>query len=344
MEAKISVIVPVYNVEKYLDRCVKSIINQTLKELEIILVDDGSPDNCPTMCDDYAECDGRVKVIHKKNGGLGFARNSGIEASSGEFIAFVDSDDYIEPDFYEKLYNNAKENNAEICLAGMTIVNGDKKTKCENIFAGTVFDKEDVLTRLLPGTLGADENNENFSSMSSCIGIFSRKLIDENNIRFVSERDFISEDAIFDIDIYRRASRVSFIDSTGYYYSYNEQSLTHSYMPDRFDKIKILCRHELDLLKDSGVYDICKIRIYSTFLGNLRALLKQEAVYAKEKSGIKLGLERMKNIVNDDFLQRVLSEYNYSKLPLKQRISCLCLDKKLRLLTFLFSYLQSRRS
>lgn len=101
--AKISVIVPVYNVEKYLDRCVQSIVDQTYTNLEIILVDDGSPDNCPAMCDAWAEKDSRIKVIHKENGGGGAARNEGLKIAAGEYIAFVDSDDYISPRIYEYL-------------------------------------------------------------------------------------------------------------------------------------------------------------------------------------------------------------------------------------------------
>jgi len=92
---KVSVIVPIYNVEKYFERCMRSLLNQTLKEIEIILVDDESPDNCPAMCDEYAGTDNRVKVIHKKNEGLGFARNSGLEIATGEYVAFVDSDDFV---------------------------------------------------------------------------------------------------------------------------------------------------------------------------------------------------------------------------------------------------------
>ena len=103
-EELISVIVPVYKVEKYLNKCVQSIIQQTYTNLEIILVDDGSPDNCPQMCDEWAKKDSRIVVIHKKNGGLSDARNAGIAVAKGKYIGFVDSDDYIESTMYEDLY------------------------------------------------------------------------------------------------------------------------------------------------------------------------------------------------------------------------------------------------
>lgn len=99
--AKISVIIPVYGVEKYLNRCVESVVNQTFKDLEIILVDDGSPDNCPKMCDEWASRDARIRTVHRENGGLSCARNTGLTVASGEYVTFIDSDDWIAPDTYE---------------------------------------------------------------------------------------------------------------------------------------------------------------------------------------------------------------------------------------------------
>ena len=107
----VSIVLPIYNVEKYLDRCIESVINQTYRNLEILLVDDGSPDDCPQKCEEWAKKDGRIKVIHKANAGLGYARNTGIENASGEYICFFDSDDYIDPSTIEKAYNTAQKLN-----------------------------------------------------------------------------------------------------------------------------------------------------------------------------------------------------------------------------------------
>lgn len=110
----VSVIVPIYKVEKYLRQCLDSIINQTYKNLEIILVDDGSPDNCPKICDEYARKDDRIKVIHKENGGLSSARNAGLDICKGEYISFIDSDDYIDSHFFSSLVSKAQSENADI--------------------------------------------------------------------------------------------------------------------------------------------------------------------------------------------------------------------------------------
>ena len=113
---KVSIIVPVYKVEQYIDNCIKSLLSQTLIEIEIILVDDGSPDNSGEICDAYQKIDNRIKVIHQENGGLSKARNSGLKIANGEYIVFVDSDDWIKNTMCEKLYNAAQEDNAEIAI------------------------------------------------------------------------------------------------------------------------------------------------------------------------------------------------------------------------------------
>lgn len=120
MEPCISVIVPVYKVETYLRKCVDSILSQTYQNLEIILVDDGSPDNCGAICDEYAQKDPRIKVIHKKNGGLSDARNTGMEIMSGEFVGFVDSDDWIEPQMYQRLYELIEHFDADMAFGGVS--------------------------------------------------------------------------------------------------------------------------------------------------------------------------------------------------------------------------------
>ena len=124
----ISVIVPIHKVEEYLDRCVRSIAEQTYSDLEIILVDDGSPDGCPAICDAWAEKDARIKVIHKENGGLSDARNAGMAIATGEYVAFIDSDDSIEPDFIQKLYDAITEYNADVAECAVLYVDESGNT------------------------------------------------------------------------------------------------------------------------------------------------------------------------------------------------------------------------
>lgn len=152
MPKLISVIIPIYKVEEYLDKCVFSVVNQTYSNLEIILVDDGSPDNCPQMCDGWASRDNRIKVIHKANGGLSDARNAGIQIAKGDFIAFVDSDDWIAPNMYQMMIEAIEKENADICACGIIVsypesenvlsipaVAGDSKMILELIYNDTQY-------------------------------------------------------------------------------------------------------------------------------------------------------------------------------------------------------------
>ena len=118
----ISIIVPIYNVEKYLKQCIESIISQTYRNIEIILVDDGSPDNCGKICDEYSQKDKRIIVLHKENGGLSDARNKGIDIAKGDYLTFVDSDDFVNIDYIEKLYNSIKFNNTKLAQCGISKV------------------------------------------------------------------------------------------------------------------------------------------------------------------------------------------------------------------------------
>lgn len=222
---KVSIIVPIYNVEKYLDRCMESLLNQTLKDIEIIMVDDGSPDNCPKKCDDYAKKDGRIKVVHKKNAGLGLARNSGLEVATGEYVAFVDSDDFTDIDAYRSLYDKAQETHADVVYAGFIMQNSDQtESEC------FVLDKEwkgneiiGFLKSLIFDTLPDKET----IWMSVWNGIYKREIIEKNNIRFLSEREYLSEDVLFHTMLLPLCEKIVCIPKTFYHYCYNGTSLTH---------------------------------------------------------------------------------------------------------------------
>lgn len=148
---KISIIVPIYKVEKYLNECVDSILNQTFTDFELILVDDGSPDNCPKMCDAYARQDDRIRVIHQKNKGLSAARNAGIEMARGQWLGFIDSDDFVAPDFYEKLLSAAEAAAADCAICSIQLTQEDGRllqTPAEMCIKDGVCTGKDVLNTI----------------------------------------------------------------------------------------------------------------------------------------------------------------------------------------------------
>lgn len=213
---KISVIVPVYNVEKYLERCVDSILCQTYRNLEIILVDDGSKDNSPGICDSYCKKDKRVKVIHKKNGGLSSARNVGINESTGKYMAFVDSDDFLEKNMYEIMYNLMIENNCNIVTCSYKYVydNGMIKKRC----------KENIQKKYSFFDAIKEMNLFDRFDMSACTKLFKKELF--NDIRFPEGK--LSEDYYIMYLLFEKAGEVYYISDPFYNYFQRINSITKS--------------------------------------------------------------------------------------------------------------------
>ena len=188
----VTVVVPVYNVEKYLDRCVNSIVNQTYRNLEIILVDDGSPDNCPAMCDEWAKKDSRIRVIHKQNEGQGVARNVGIENATGDYIYFMDSDDYIDLTTIEKACDLAKQHNADVVCFGLLCVNSSGEIVSRGVpnTAKLIYEGESVYSTFLLELYGKNPINGKESNLRSTLWthFINKKLIQDSAWRIVSEK------------------------------------------------------------------------------------------------------------------------------------------------------------
>ena len=214
----ISVIVPIYNVEPYLRRCVDSILAQKYRDLEIILVDDGSPDDCPQICDEYAAQDERIKVIHKANGGLSSARNAGLDIASGNWVSFIDSDDWIEPDMYEILLRNAINTNAEISVGGVNdeVVYKDAVTVTKTTYHGV----------LKTETLSPVEAMARYftTSWAAWDKIYRKELF--QTIRFpVGE---INEDEAIVLKLLDSCTTIAYTNQVFYHYIHRAQSITTS--------------------------------------------------------------------------------------------------------------------
>ncbi len=180
---KVSVIVPIYNAEKYLEQCLDSIVNQTLKKIEIILIDDGSTDGSADICKKYL-ADERVSYYHKKNEGLAAARDDGMLRATGEYIGFVDSDDWLEPDMYEKMYEAAKSNNSDVVFCNW-IENDDSHRYTPQLKCGP-YDREKIKQDVLPKTLAYIDKNGGKRAIRWCnwLRIYKKETLDRNNIRF----------------------------------------------------------------------------------------------------------------------------------------------------------------
>lgn len=207
---KISVIVPVYNVEPYIRQCVDSIINQTYKNLEIILVDDGSPDNCGKICDEYATKDSRIKVLHIENGGPAIARNAGLDIATGKYIGYIDSDDYIEPDMYETLHNAMIKTDA-----GLVICNWFEGTE-NNWVKNTVYPEKEIIT-----------SNEAFEIFYSSMYVWNKLYRKDvvKNLRFV---ETYAQDVLYTFTTFTRIEKVVCLQEYKCYYRSNPTSRQHT--------------------------------------------------------------------------------------------------------------------
>ena len=318
---KVSVIVPVYGVERYLGRCIESLLGQTLEPIEIILVDDGSPDACPQICDRYAREHANVTVIHKRNEGLGMARNSGLLHARGDYVAFVDSDDYIARTGLKSLYDLACELDADTVLGSYARVGQDGSThQGQNPLRNGVFTgSAEILTTVLRGMLGspADYPDDIYQMMSVWLGIYSRTIIRDNDIRFCSERQLISEDLIFDLDYYPHAQRVAISDCDYYYYCENGSSLTLTYREDRFERNQeLFC--ELERRCDALGLD-ARDRLDRSYLGRARQCLRSEVRH--HPGGV--ARERMRRICSDEHFQEVVSRFSMRGYPPRLRVFAL---------------------
>lgn len=311
-QPKVSIIVPIYNVEKYLDRCIQSLINQTLKEIEIVLVDDGSPDNCPQMCDEYAKKDSRIKVIHKKNAGLGYARNSGMEIAIGEYIAFVDSDDFVDEKMYEVLYESAKQNDCDAVFCGFrTEVSKGIWVNSDEVQQNELWEKEEVQHFMLNMIAsGPRIKKERLYQMSVWHSIYKNEIIKENEILFPSEREVVSEDIPFQIDFLLKANKVAYIKNVFYSYCLNGTSLTATFNFEKFDRFKQL----RTCLLDKYDFPDFRNRVNRLFIGYSRSFCLK---FCKLKNSKSLQLKR---VLDDDIWKIIDKEFSVLYLPLYSRV------------------------
>lgn len=224
---KISIVVPVYNVEKYLNRCVESILKQTVLELEVILVDDGSTDSSPQICDQWAETDHRIKVVHKANGGLSSARNAGMDVAGGDYIGFVDSDDWVASDMYELLLHALVRHDADYAAVEMKIVKNEKQNDTQPQYKEIVLD-EDGLFRLF---FRVSDDSIHYCV---CDKLFKKSTL--KNLRFKDGLRF--EDLDFNFRFLCRCHKGVLLNQKKYYWFYNHGSITRNCLV--FEDIQIL--------------------------------------------------------------------------------------------------------
>lgn len=253
MSNKVSIIIPVYDVEKYINRCIESVVNQTYTNLEIILVNDGSPDGCPQICDNWAEKDKRVVVIHKENGGLSDARNVGIDGATGVFISFIDSDDIIAPNMIEFLYYSLVNNDADIAITTMNPF-------CEKL---PLFTKENDIICDFADKILYEIMCKSFH-WEACGKLYKIALFD-NGLRFIKGK--LCEDLHFTLRVFAEAERAVYCDNAMYgYFQRNDSIMGKTKISISKDLIDVL-QSNSDFIKDQYRDNIEFYRqLFATFI------------------------------------------------------------------------------
>ena len=322
-----SIVVPIYNVELYLDRCVESLVNQTYTALEIILVDDGATDRCPEICEEWVKKDERVKVIHKSNAGLGMARNTGLDAASGEYICFVDSDDYLVSDAVERCVVAIEEHEADTVLFGRydaypngdVVEDGTHVVKC-------VYSEDRVIGTLLPELLTSGVGY----GVSACSKVFSIKILNENHIRFKSEREIISEDAFFCLDYFSKSKTAVVIPDRLYCYFKNANSLSRTYRDDRQKKNNEFLLQSLEHVQQLSLPDSLSVYLKSKY--HVFSLAAMKHVVASKLS-LKDKKRKLRGIYRDKVLRKTIAagvlqidpfSIAIFMLLIKLRVYCVC--------------------
>lgn len=318
----ISVIVPVYKAEKYLGECVDSILGQSYRDLEVILVDDGSPDSCPSLCNAYSARDSRVKVIHKKNGGVSTARNAGLEAAKGEYITFVDSDDYIEPDMYEKMMARAREFDCDVVMCDCIKEFPDHSALYTHTIRPGFYNESQLRTEYYPHLLMM-ENLEYPPSISNCLLLWKSRL-NSPDMRYETGIRY-SEDLLFGARLMRRARSFYYMkDEALYHYVMNSQSATHTFVPDKFEDYKRLHRKIQDAFSQDTVFnfrkqiDLCLLFFVYNAIGDIYGATCLSFGDKKEK---------ILGILRDTAVTKMFSRLKIGRLPI---------SFKQKLITFLY--------
>ena len=329
-----SVIVPVYKTEKFLDRCVSSILNQTYKNLELILVDDGSPDRSPEMCDRFAQADSSLKVNHKKNGGVSTARNAGLDAATGDYIAFVDSDDWLEPDMYQHMMAAAVEYDCDVVMCDCVKDFPDHSEVYSHDIRSGFYDSQELKKEHYPHLLIME--NVEYPATISNVTLLWRSSLNTPNQRYAPGIRY-SEDLLFGAKLLREASSFCYLKGKAFYhYVMNPASSSHTFVSDKWKDYQHLYSAIQTEFANDREYDfsdqIDKCLLF--FLYNTVGELYSAPISDKEKK------DRIMKILRDQEVGKMFSRVNVLKLPIsfKQKIITLLYQYRLGISLMISSF------
>ena len=320
-----SVILPVYNVAPYLERCIGSILTQNFEDYEIILVNDGSTDISGQICDGYAEKYPNIRVIHKSNGGLASARNAGLELAEGEYVWWVDSDDWIEPGALEQLHKASCDNKPDIVKFHYFRVEKESQEIPCNIEPGE-YVGEEAVGKLLHKAF----YNTGKYLLSACFHMYRRSFLKRTNVTFIPEKKVGSEDYLFNLCVLPMAQSVCVLAAPLYSYFLREGSLTQTYKKDLLERYECLYAMLSEAYQRAGVFRQYQKGISFFYVWHLmRGTCMTQEYLVLQGHSLKEGRRNVKKILRSAILQELLKCCEKGKLSRKQRIMLLAMKLKL---------------
>ena len=338
---KVSVIVPVYNCENYLERCMNSLINQSLEDIEIIAVNDGSTDGSLDILTRYQQLDNRIKIIDKENTGVSDSRNKGIEASAGKYIAFVDSDDWIELNMLEDMYIKAEDTNSEVVICSyMREFGNHSKIKIMNLDEDIIYegDRLKELHRRIIGPLNEEfKEPESLDSLgSSCTKLYRSNIIKINKIKFVDLKEIgTAEDTLFNFELFNYIEKVVFINKPYYHYwKQNSKSVTSAYNKNLTNQWKNLFRYMDDIIKHYNLDENFSKALENRICVGVLAL----GLHVCKKNNNLTTINRFKNvksILEDKIIKEAYENFDLSYFPIHWKIFYFFNKKRWSFLSYL---------
>lgn len=319
--SRVSVVVPVYNVEKYLKRCVDSIRSQTLEDMEIILVDDGTPDNSGALCDAWAKEDARIRVIHKENGGLTSAWKAGAEAATADYVGFVDGDDWVDADMFESLLASVESHDADMAICGLVYDYEDssrEKAVETSRLSRESYDRQAIRQELFPVLI----NNGTFfgrTIQAARVTKLYRTSLVRKNSKYCDNRVTVGEDLQLTFSVLCDAQRISFLpDYYPYHYWINEGSMTGGYDPDYMKKIALTKYRIRWIAKVKDVYDF-STQIENDFL-ILSIMAIRSVIVKNKKAPASFVIARIREICQHPEFVKTRKAYHMESMPLSVRV------------------------
>ncbi|PMC37343.1 hypothetical protein CJ195_11310 [Bacillus sp. UMB0899] len=331
----ISLIIPVYNAEKRIGKCLDSVLKQTYESIEIIIVNDGSMDNSLEILNEYKAKDMRIRLINQPNKGVAAARNTGLYYAKGDYIGFIDADDWVEPNMYEIMLESALKTNAQLVMSNFVqdYPDGSKKYNKLPWGNGIIFGKTEIIDKLIPSMLGTPKENTELNLVygSVCRCLYKRDVIKNNNLQF-PEEIYFTEDLLFNIQFLFNTDTITFNNAYFYHYIFNNESSTKKYMPEMLPSNLAAINRLEKMLIDK--------RNYRHHIEWRWRMIAVECIINVVRPGnyksLSFKLKEIDEVISIKEVKNAFSKNLVSELPITKRLVFLCISKGLSLPLYIY--------